>query len=249
MPTTATSSQTEPAEPLAPEAFRSALEEKGTQYYDTHPFHRRMHAGDLDEEEIRSWVANRFYYQRSIPHKDAAFMSNCPDRQVRRVWIQRIIDHDGRGDDPGGIEKWLRLGDAVGLKRSSLEEGRRLLPGVRFAVDAYVDFARREHWLDTVAASLTELFAPDLMSTRLDAFEEHYPWVDATGLEYFRARLDQAPRDAEFALDLVVDRCRTRARQERALEALSFKCDVLWALLDTIDYASRVAGDRPRRST
>lgn len=245
-PTTATKSPPEAREPLTRDELRSALEEQGTQYYDTHPFHRRMHAGELDREEIRSWVANRFYYQRSIPHKDAAFMANCPDREVRRVWIQRIIDHDGRGEDPGGIEKWLRLGEAVGLERDALEEGRHLLPGVRFAVDAYVDFARREPWLDTVAASLTELFAPDLMSTRIDAFEEHYPWVESDGLEYFRARLDQAPRDAEFALNLVVDRCRTRERQERAVEALSFKCDVLWALLDAIDYDARVPDDERR---
>ncbi|MFQ5890547.1 MAG: pyrroloquinoline-quinone synthase PqqC [Gemmatimonadota bacterium] len=230
---------------MLPEQFRAELRAQGTQYYDTHPFHLRMHAGELSPEEIRSWVANRFYYQKMIPIKDAAFLANCPDREVRRAWIQRVLDHDGRGGDPGGIEKWLQLGEAVGVSRAELEEDRRLIPAVRFAVDAYVNFVRHRPWLEGAAASLTEMFAPKLMAKRIAVFEQHYPWIDAQGLQYFRNRLHQAPRDAEFALEFVVERSTTRAEQDAAVAALRFKCDVLWAMLDAIDYHSRRDGGGP----
>ncbi len=221
--------------PLSPDEFVARLRAVGdVGYHDKHPFHGLMNAGKLTREQLQSWVANRFYYQTQIPIKDAAILSNCPERDVRRVWIQRILDHDGADGDEGGIEKWLRLGEAVGLTREEMLDQTRLLPGVRFAVDAYVHFARTRPWIEAVASSLTELFAPALMAKRIAAFEKHYPWVNQDGLRYFRGRLTQAPRDTDFALALVVERCRTRAQQEAAIAALKFKCDLLWAMLDAI---------------
>jgi pyrroloquinoline-quinone synthase len=196
-----------------------------------------MNEGELGREQIRCWVANRFAYQAAIPRKDAAILANCPDREVRRRWIRRIHDHDGTADGEGGIEAWLRLGEAVGLDREEMEDQRHVVPGVRFAVDAYVTFARTRPWVEAVASSLTELFAPDLMAERLAAFERHYTWIDPQGLAYFRARLTQAPRDSAHALEVVTEHCRTPETQAAALAALSFKCDVLWSMLDAIDRA------------
>ena len=221
----------------ATDEFVAALREQSRRYHDQHPFHRRMNAGELEAEQIRCWVANRFAYQAAIPRKDAAILANCPDRQVRRRWIRRIHDHDGTADGEGGIEAWLRLGEAVGLGREEMEDQRHVVPGVRFAVDAYVTFARTRPWVEAVASSLTELFAPDLMAERLAAFERHYTWIDPQGLAYFRARLTQAPRDSAHALEVVTEHCRTPDQQAAALAALSFKCDVLWSMLDAIDRA------------
>jgi pyrroloquinoline-quinone synthase len=214
------------------------LRAQGTRYHDLHPFHRRMDAGELTREELQRWVANRFYYQRCIPIKDAAIVSNCRDIEVRRVWVRRILDHDGTSEGTGGIESWLRLGEALGVAREELQSERRVLPGVRYAVDAYVDFARRRPWIEAVAASLTELFGPEAIRVRLAALEEHYPWIDPAGLEYFRGRIVQAPRDAQHALGLVIERCRTREQQERAVAALAFKTEMLWAQLDAIERGS-----------
>jgi pyrroloquinoline-quinone synthase len=221
----------------ATDEFVAALREQSRRYHDQHPFHRRMNEGVLGREQIRCWVANRFAYQAAIPRKDAAILANCPDRQVRRRWIRRIHDHDGTIDGEGGIEAWLRLGEAVGLGREEMEDQRHVVPGVRFAVDAYVTFARTRPWVEAVASSLTELFAPDLMAERLAAFERHYTWIDPQGLTYFRARLTQAPRDSAHALEVVTEHCRTPEQQAAALAALSFKCDVLWSMLDAIDRA------------
>jgi len=221
--------------PWSAAEFTARLRAVGaSRYHDQHPFHVLMNDGRLSRKSLQAWVANRFYYQTQIPVKDAAILSNCPERDIRRAWIQRILDHDGSQGDEGGIEKWLRLGKAVGLSRDELLTHSRLLPGVRYAVDAYVHFCRTKPWLEAVASSLTELFAPTLMARRIDAFERHYPWVRADGLRYFRSRLTQAPRDADFALRLVLERCRTRAEQERAVAALQFKCDLLWAMLDAM---------------
>ncbi len=217
--------------------FVAALRAQSARYHSRHPFHERMNAGRLSRRQIQGWVANRFYYQEQIPHKDAAILANCPDRAVRRRWIRRIVDHDGTADDEGGIEAWLRLGDAVGVPREELLDERNVVPGVRFAVDAYVTFARTRPWVEAVAASLTELFAPDLMAERLATFEDRYTWIDPDGLTYFRKRLTQAPRDSEHALEVVTNRCRTPDEQARAVAALAFKCDVLWSMLDAIDLA------------
>jgi pyrroloquinoline-quinone synthase len=224
-------------DPWPRDAFIEQLRQVGCQrYHDKHPFHRLMNAGRLDHAQIRLWVANRFFYQKNIPIKDALLLAHCPVRQVRRDWVQRILDHDGTGDDPGGIEKWLRLGEAVGLSREDLEADRWLLPGVRFAVEAYVHFVASRPWIEGVASSLTELFAPPLMTERLAAFEKHYTWIDPTALEYFRSRPALATRDSRHGLELVQRYCRTRDEQERAVAALRFKCDLLEAQLDALYY-------------
>ena len=212
--------------------LRAVLERR---YHHLHPFNQRMHAGELSRAELQLWVANRFYYQINIPVKDALILSRCPEREVRQQWIQRIIDHDGRPGEEGGIEAWLRLGEAMGVARDDLEAQRLLLPGVRFAVDAYVNFCRTKPWLEAAASSLTEMFAPLIVKERLAAMLAHYKWIDPAGLQYFRNRLTQAPRDAEYALGLVTERLRSREEQERAVAALEFKCDVLWCLLDAVE--------------
>ncbi len=206
-------------------------------YHDKHPFHAAMNEGRLSPEALRGWVANRFYYQRNIPIKDAAILSNCPLREVRRVWIRRILDHDGTSEHEGGIEAWLRLGEACGLSRDELLQNRLLKPGVHFAVDAYVNFARTQPWPIAVASSLTELFAPDLMALRLAAFEKYYSWIDSRGLDYFRRRVTQARRDSDEALAITLNHCNTPELQRDAVRALEFKCDVLWSMLDAIHHA------------
>jgi pyrroloquinoline-quinone synthase len=215
--------------------FDARLRAQGTRYHDQHPFHRRMDAGELTRAELQRWVANRFYYQKCIPLKDAAILSNCPEVEVRRQWIQRIVDHDGTAAGSGGTESWLRLGEALGVTRDELVSEHGVLPGVRYAVDAYVNFARQRPWVEAVASSLTELFGPGAMRARLEAFDRHYPWIDPAGLEYFRTRLLQAPRDAQYALDLTVERCTTPEQQDAAVAALRFKTEVLWAQLDAIE--------------
>jgi pyrroloquinoline-quinone synthase len=211
------------------------LRAQGTRYHNLHPFHVRMDAGQLTRDDLQRWVANRFYYQRCIPLKDAAILSNCPEIDVRRAWIKRIIDHDGTSAGTGGIESWLRLGEALGVARDQLMSERRVLPAVRYAVDAYVNFARHRPWIEAVASSLTELFGPSAIRVRLAALEAHYPWIDPAGLQYFRDRLVLAPRDAQYALGLVVERCVTREEQDRAVAALEFKTEMLWAQLDAIE--------------
>ena len=219
------------------EGFIEALRAQSQGYHSLHPFHLRMNEGSLERRQIQGWTANRFYYQENIPRKDAAILSNCPDRGVRRRWIRRIHDHDGTAEGEGGIEAWLRLGEAVGLTREEMWDERHVVPGVRFAVDAYVNFARTRPWVEAVASSLTELFAPDLMAERLMAFERLYTWIDPDGLAYFRARLTQAPLDSEHALEVVMEHCHTPEEKARAVDALSFKNDVLWSMLDAIDGA------------
>ncbi|MGH8310871.1 MAG: pyrroloquinoline-quinone synthase PqqC [Steroidobacteraceae bacterium] len=210
------------------------LQEKGSRYHIHHPFNVMLNSGAASKEQIRGWVANRFYYQISIPIKDAAILANCPDRAVRRIWVQRILDHDGYGDDPGGIESWLRLAEAVGLSRAHVESLTDVLPGVRFAVDAYVNFARHAPWEEAVCASLTELFAPAIHKQRLANWPEHYPWIDRTGLTYFQSRVSLARRDVEFSRAFTLEHFTTRVAQERALEILQFKLDVLWQMNDAM---------------
>jgi len=226
---------TMPAEIWDRETFRKRLREVGAgRYHDKHPFHLRMNEGKLSPEEIRRWVANRFYYQKSIPLKDAAIISNCPIREVRRVWLHRIIDHDGKQQGEGGIEAWLRLAEACGMNRDEILDEHRVLPGVRFAVDAYVNFARTKPWPVAVASSLTELFAPDLMANRIAAFEQQYSWVQPWGFDYFRRRVTQARIDSAEGLELTLTHCNTGELQREAVQALRFKCDVLWSILDSI---------------
>lgn len=225
------------AAPMSPDAFEQALRAKGDYYHIHHPYHRAMYEGRCTPEQIRGWVANRFYYQISIPVKDAAIMANCPDRETRRLWVQRVLDHDGYGGAEGGIEAWLRLGEAVGLTREEILSQEHVLPGVRFAVDAYVNFARRATWQEAASSSLTELFAPTIHQSRLDSWPQHYPWIDADGYQYFRNRLTEARRDVEHGLAITLDHYRTREAQERMLEILQFKLDVLWSMLDAMSMA------------
>ncbi|MBO2463564.1 pyrroloquinoline-quinone synthase PqqC [Actinomadura violacea] len=212
-------------------------------YHHRHPFNLRMHDGLLSPEELRCWALNRFHYQRHIPIKDALILAKLDDRELRRDWIRRIHDHDGRDadangpGDAGGIERWLRLGEAVGLDRVLLLSGEGVLPGVRLAVEGYVNFCRLGTPLEAIASSLTELFAPDLMVTRIGAWERHYPWIEPDGLRYFQVRVRQGRRDADEALALVHRWAETRADQERVLAAFAFKCDVLWSLLDAVEHA------------
>jgi len=217
--------------------FVEQLRAKGARYHIHHPFQVLMNEGKLDRKQIQGWVANRFYYQIMIPIKDANILANCPDREVRRKWIQRIVDHDGTQGDEGGIEAWIRLGEAVGLRREEIVSLEHVLPGVRFAVDAYVNFARRAPWQEAVCSSLTELFAPAIHRARLEGWPRHYPWIKPEGFEYFTSRLTQAPRDVEHGLRVTLDYFRTREQQERALQILQFKLDLLWSMLDAMQIA------------
>lgn len=214
--------------------FEQQLREQGRAYHIYHPFNVMLNSGKATREQIQGWVANRFYYQISIPRKDAAIIANCPDRDVRRRWVERILDHDGHGDDPGGIETWLRLAQAVGLERAEVEGLTQLIPGVRFAVDAYVNFARQAPWQEAVCSSLTELFAPAIHRQRLSSWPEHYPWIEQDGLQYFRSRVSLAQRDVNHGLAVTLAYFKTREQQYRALQVLKFKLDILWAMNDAM---------------
>ena len=228
--------------PLDSEALADGLRSFSTSYYARHPFHQLMHEGRLTAAQLQGWVANRLAYQRAIPRKDAAIISNCPDPSVRREWIQRIIDHDGTAPadpkgTPGGIELWIRLGEALGVPREEMEDERHVLPGVRLAAESYVTFCKTKPWIEAVASSLTELFAPDLMRKRIAAFPQHYPWIRPEAMEYFKSRLVQAPRDSQQGLRLVQLHCTTVETQQRAFQALAFKLEMLWVMIDTIHHA------------
>lgn len=221
------------------EEFESRLRACESRYHIHHRFNQRLNLGELQPFQVRAWVANRFYYQVNIPRKDAAVMSNCDDRAERRRWILRMLDHDGHGDfegdAAGGIEAWARLGEAVGLDPTDLWSHRHVQPGVRFAVDAYVNFARQQSWQEAAISSLTEMFAPKIHADRLAAWPVLYPWIDIEGFAYFRSRIPLATRDVEHGLDVARRWCTTRSRQERALAILRFKLDILWSMLDAIE--------------
>ncbi len=234
-----------PEEPWPAADFEARLRAVGTaRYHDKHPFNVRMHEGSLDRAEIQSWVRNRYYYQTRIPVKDSAILAKSGDVAFRREWVQRLVDHDGRTPGEGGLELWLRLAETVGLDRDDVASLAEVLPGVRRACDAYVELVEGADLLVAVAASLTELFAGDIMKTRIAAFERHYPWVDPAGLAYFRSRTRQAPRDAEFGLAFILAHATARADQERCVAAVERKCEILWGLLDAVEAAHR----RPRLS-
>lgn len=219
------------------EEFEKKLRGKGELYHIHHPLHIDMNSGRCSQKQIQGWVANRFYYQISIPVKDANILANCPDRDVRRHWVQRILDHDGYGGNEGGIEAWLRLGEACGLSRQEVLSQEHVLPGVRFAVDAYINFARKATWQEAACSSLTELFAPTIHQKRLDTWPDHYPWIEAEGYQYFRNRLTEARRDVEQGLQITLDFFATREQQEHALNILQFKLDILWTMLDAMTMA------------
>jgi pyrroloquinoline-quinone synthase len=222
----------------SPAEFEDQLRRIGLErYHYRHPFNLRMHAGALSRQEIQTWVRNRYYYQTRIPNKDALIVATASDPQFRREWVQRIHDHDGIKPGDGGLELWLTLADAVGLSRDSVANLECVLPGVRRACDAYVEFVDGHDLLESVAASLTEMFAGNIMKVRIAAFEQHYPWVRIDGLRYFQSRTTQAPRDAAWGLAYVIEHATDGADQERCAKALTRKCEILWNLLDAIEAA------------
>lgn len=222
---------------LSTEEFKQAIEAKGQYYHIYHPYHVMMHEGKATQKQIQAWVANRYYYQINIPLKDAAIMANCPDQAFRQEWIQRMLDQDGTPDNGGGREAWLCLAEAVGLTREQVISEELVLPSVRFAVDAYVNFARRTTWREAASSSLTELFAPKIHQSRLESWPKHYPWIDTKGYEYFRSRLSQARRDVAHGMSITLESFKTEESQQRMLEVLQFKLDILWTILDGLTLA------------
>lgn len=218
---------------LSAEALEAALRAVGAErYHNRHPFHQLLHAGKLNRGQVQAWALNRYYYQRQIPIKDASLIARLPTAELRRAWRARLVDHDGDGTAPGGIERWLKLAEGVGLDRAYVESTVGILPTTRFAVDAYVHFVRDRSLLEAVASSLTELFSPGIIAERVEGMLKGYPFITMDTLAYFRPRLTQAPRDADFALAYVKAEAKTRDQQEAVLAALRFKCDVLWSQLD-----------------
>jgi pyrroloquinoline-quinone synthase len=231
---------TEARMPLGREEFVERLRTEGERrYHDRHPFHVMMHEGRLTQPQLQQWVLNRYYYQTRIPIKDAIILSKSEDPAFRRMWIHRIHDHDGAQNGEGGLALWLRLARGVGLDPEECASCRSVLPGVRFACDSYVELVRRRSLVEAVASSLTEFFAPDLMSQRILAWEKHYPWVSPDVLGYFRSRVTRARDDSAEAIDFVLRRAPTHAEQERCLDALIQKTEILWHLLDCV-YAAYV---------
>lgn len=223
---------------LTPDELEAALRRIGAErYHNLHPFHRMLHGGALNRGQVQAWALNRYYYQSRIPLKDAAFLSRAEDPALRREWRRRLEDHDGHAEGEGGIARWLALTDGLGLPRAEVEAGRGILPATRFAVDAYVRYVRDKSLLEAVASSLTELFSPTIISERVSGMLRHYDFISEDTLRYFGHRLEQAPRDSDFALDFVKREARTPEQQEQVLEALRFKCDVLWAQLDALHHA------------
>jgi pyrroloquinoline-quinone synthase len=218
-----------------PESFVEQLKQEGlARYHHRHPFHVRMHEGRLTPQELRRWVLNRYYYQTRIPIKDALILAKSEDPAFRRAWVHRMYDHDGDGAHEGGLARWRRLGIAVGLDEETMISLKEVLPGVRLACDGYVAFVREAGLLEAVASSLTELFAPDLLTRRLSAWEQHYPWVDRQALDYFRSRIPRASEDAGEALKFIVDHATTCEQQRRCIAALIRKTEILWHVLDCV---------------
>ncbi len=222
---------------LSLDEFRAILQATGEErYHHKHPFHLLMHEGKLTRGQLQAWALNRYYYQSIIPIKDSIILSRGPDPVFRRAWRKRIVDHDGDATSEGGIKRWIKLAEATGLDPAKVRAGEGILPATRFAVNEYLNIVRSRSLLEAVASSLTELFSPRLITLRVDKLREHYPWL-ANGLDYFQARLYQAPEDSQFAVNYVFDHARTRAEQEAAIQALRDKCDILWAQLDALYFA------------
>lgn len=220
---------------LSPDDFEAAIRAVGTaRYHDKHPFHKMLHGGHLNRDQVRAWALNRYCYQEAVPRKDAAFMSRVHDRALRREWVHRMLDHDGYGEEEGGIERWLVLTDSLDLPRDYVMSRRGALPATRFAVEAYVRFVVEQPLVVAVASSLTELFAPSIHRERIAGMLANYDFIEDRVLAYFKRRLSQAPRDATFALAYIKQHARTRAEQEACVAAVEFKCDVLWAQLDAL---------------
>ena len=231
---------------LSPDELEVALRRIGAErYHSNHPFHRLLHGGELSKGQVQAWALNRYYYQAMIPVKDATILARMREPALRRAWRQRIVDHDGEREGEGGIERWLKLTDGLGLDRAYVTSGRGLLPATRFAVEAYVHFVAERSLLEAIASSLTELFAPTIISDRVAGMLANYDFVTEETLAYFDKRLSQAPRDSEFALDYVKREAQRPDQQQAVLDALIFKCNVLWAQLDALHHAYLSPGDVP----
>jgi pyrroloquinoline-quinone synthase len=223
---------------LTPDELAEALRAIGAErYHNLHPFHRLLHDGKLNRGQVQAWALNRFYYQSMIPIKDALLLARLPTPALRREWRRRLVDHDGDAPGTGGIARWMKLAEGVGLDAAYVESGAGILPATRFAVDAYVNFVRDRSLLEAVASSLTELFAPTIIAERVSGMLANYPWVTQDTLAYFTPRLTQAPQDSAFALRYVQEHARSVAEQQAVMAALRFKCDVLWAMLDALNHA------------
>ncbi len=230
---------------LDPDAFEATLRQIGAErYHNLHRFHHRLHSGACTRNEVQAWALNRYFYQSMIPIKDATVLTRMTDPALRREWRRRIEDHDGRHEGDGGVERWIRLTDGLGLDRQAVMSARFILPATRFAVEAYVEFCRTRSLLEAIASSLTELFSPTIISERVSGMLAHYDFVSRDTLAYFTARPEQARRDSDFALDYVKREARTPADQRAVLDALRFKCDVLWVQLDGL-WTAFVAGAPP----
>lgn len=233
-------------EPLSPTELEAALRQIGAgRYHIHHPFHRLLHDGQLTRPQVQAWALNRYYYQASIPTKDATLMARLPTAGERREWRRRIEDHDGNGDRPGGLERWLKLAEGIGLDRATVESAALILPGTRFAVDAYVHFVRDRSLLEAVASSLTELFSPAIIAERVSGMLANYRWITADTLAYFEPRPGQAAQDSDWALAYVKRHADTVEKQQAVLAALRFKCDVLWCQLDSLYFAYVAPGMIP----
>ncbi len=226
--------QHENNQPWSKTEFEERLRSLGDRYHIYHPFQVMMNNGELNKQQIQGWVANRYYYQITIPRKDATFLANCPDRLTRQKWVQRILDHDGQDGSEGGIEVWLRLAEATGLNREDVVNQSMVLPGVRFAVDAYVNFVANSSWQESACSSLTEMFAPTIHKQRISSWPDKYPWIDDNGLDYFKNRIKEAHRDVEHGLQITLDHFTTVEQQQKAVQILQFKLDVLWTMLDAM---------------
>lgn len=222
---------------LSFDELRAQLRAVGEErYHHKHPFHLMMHEGRLTRWQLQAWALNRYYYQSMIPVKDSIILSRGPDPAFRRAWRKRVIDHDGDSSSEGGIKRWLKLAEATGLNAEQVQRGTGILPATRFAVNEYLNIVRSRSLLEAVASSLTELFSRDLISLRMEKLRQHYPWLSG-GLDYFQARLAQAPEDAQLAIEYVYENAMTREQQELATQALRDKCDILWAQLDALYFA------------
>lgn len=227
-----------PDRPLTPEQLEAALRQIGAErYHNLHPFHRALHGGKLSRGQVQAWALNRYYYQSRIPAKDASLIARLPSSDLRREWRRRLVDHDGDAPGTGGVARWLKLAEGVGLDSAYVASTDGLLPGTRFAVDAYVNFVRERSILEGIASSLTEMFSPNIISERVSGMLANYDWITQDTLAYFTPRLTQAPRDVNFALAYVTEHARTVEQQQLALAALRFKCDVLWSQLVALHYA------------
>lgn len=231
---------------MSPAELERRLKQIGAErYHNLHPFHKLLHGGKLTKGPVQAWALNRYYYQSRIPLKDASLISRVEDPAIRREWRRRLVDHDGEAEGEGGIARWLALTDGLGLDRDYVVSTRGILPGTRFAVDAYVRFVRERSLLEAIASSLTEMFSPAIISERVSGMLAGYDFISEKTLAYFNARLTQAPRDSDFALDYVKREARTPEQQQAALDALTFKCEVLWSQLDALHYAYVEPGHVP----